>query len=493
MYNDSRHSGLRVQKLAGILNFGAAAVGGLVLLAIVAGSLIGLIPVLVAALAVIAGLAVAGAIAARAWQTAPARSRQVTAGVMAILVVALLGVIVFPHAGADNPLPSPGLASTAAPVASANPTPALSAAPSTPSTPATPTEATPTVGPVRFAVTGSMKTARDGQTATLLPDGSVLVAGGHNAGATKSFASAERYDPKTGTFGPTGSMSQPRMGHTATLIQADGGARVLMVGGYDDSSLRTAAVSELYDPATGKFSITGSLSEARFGHSATLLADGRVLVVGGQSRALALNSAEVYDPKTGRFTPTGPMAQSRFGQTATLLPGGKVLVAGGYNAGQMWLASTELFDPATGTFAAGAEMENPRVFHAAIALRDGRVLIAGGAGQPTFGGSISAVEIYDPATGKFSATGSMGKERSWLSLSLLSDGRVLAAGGQVDKDSGFIDSAEIFDAATGKFTPTSPMTTARSTQTATLLPDGRTLIVGGDDDVGNLSSAELLG
>src|SRR5664280_263643 len=436
MYNDSRHGGLRVQELGTVIDLAGAIAGGLVVLVFVAGALIGLVQPLVAALIVIAGMAVAAIVSARRWPTASVRAREGAGGVMAILVVALVGVTIVPHAGIEkplasrNPLPSATLMASAAPsVAQAEP-------------PLPVESASATAGPAQFAATGSMTSARDGHTATLLPDGTVLVAGGHATGVAGSFVSAELYDPAASTFIPTGSMAQPRMGHTATIVQRDGGARVLIVGGFDDNSQKTTGTAELYDPASGTFSATGSLSQARFGQTATLLADGRVLIAGGQSRALALNSAEVYDPKTGTFALTGPMAQSRFGQTATLLPNGQVLVAGGYNASQMWLASTEL---------------------------------------------------YDPATGKFRPAGNMATPRSWHSVSLLSDGRVLVAGGQDDKNSGFLSSADVFDPGTNKCIATGSMKVARSNQTATLLSDGRTLIVGGDDGSGNLSSAELFG
>src|SRR5664280_561965 len=384
MYNDSRHGGLRVQELGTVIDLAGAIAGGLVVLVFVAGALIGLVQPPVAALIVIAGMAVAAIVSARRWPTASVRAREGAGGVMAILVVALVGVMVFPHTSSDKPLPSLSLAPSATLATSAAPSLVESSTPTTATAESPTTSATSTPDTTQFIATGSMKIARDGQTATLLPDGSVLVAGGHATGAG-SFASAERYDSATGTFIPTGSMAQSRVGHTATIIQRDGGARVLIVGGFDDNSQKTTVTAELYDPASGTFSATGSLSQARFGQTATLLADGRVLIAGGQSRALALNSAEVYDPKTGTFALTGPMAQSRFGQTATLLPNGQVLVAGGYNASQMWLASTELYDPASGKFSPAGNMESPRVFHAAVALTDGRVLITGGSGTPGFG------------------------------------------------------------------------------------------------------------
>lgn len=488
MHNDSRHGGLRVEELGSIFDLAGRVVGGLVVLVLVAGALIGLVPPLVAALVLIAGMAVVAIGSARQWRIASDRAREGAGVMMAILAVALVGVMVFPHAVAEQPLASLNPAPSATPEVSTAPSVAELETPH--GGPATPP---PTPAPVQFAGTGSMKSARDGHTAALLPDGSVLVAGGHATGVYGSFVSAELYDPTTGTFSPTGSMAQPRMGHTATIVERDGGVRVLIVGGFDDTSQRTTASAELYDPAAGTFAATGSLSQARFGQTATLLADGRVLVAGGQSRALALNSAEVYDPKTGTFSLTGPMAESRFGQTATLLKNGQVLVAGGYNASQMWLASTELYDPATGKFSPAGDMESPRVFHAAVALADGRVLMTGGSGKPGFGGSLASIETYDPSTGKFSPAGSMTDPRSWHSASLLSDGQVLIAGGQNDKSSGFLSSADIFDPGTNKVTATASMKGARSYQTATLLSDGRTLIVGGDDSSGNLSSAELFG
>ncbi len=268
-----------------------------------------------------------------------------------------------------------------------------------------------------FSPTGSMATARGGYTATLLSDGRVLVTGG-KAEPTE-LASAELYDQRTGTFSPTGSMATARERHTATLL-ADG--RVLVTGGQgeppagDPTGLASA---ELYDPKTGTFSPTGPMTGRRVFHTATLLADGRVLVTGGlQTLAVGggfpLASAELYDPKTGTFSPTGSMATARIDDTATLLADGRVLVAGGTDlpnaesaSGEM-LASAELYDPTTGTFSPTGSMATARAGQTATTLADSRVLVTGGVELLTKTGPgpfLASAERYDPKTGTFSATG----------------------------------------------------------------------------------------
>jgi Galactose oxidase, central domain/Kelch motif len=183
----------------------------------------------------------------------------------------------------------------------------------------------------------------------LLADGRVLVTGGDRAAWTPSedLASAEIYDPKTGTFSPTGSMSTVRCFHLATLL-ADG--RVLITGGTDGAN--DLASAEIYNPKTGNFSVASSMAVGRAYQTATRLADGRVLVAGGggdYTNRQFLASAEIFDPKTGTFTPTGSMAEARTYHAATLLPDGRVLVTGGYGAVAP-LASAETYDPKTGTF-----------------------------------------------------------------------------------------------------------------------------------------------
>jgi hypothetical protein len=163
-------------------------------------------------------------------------------------------------------------------------------------------------------------------TATQLQNGKVLIIGGALTSASDPVATAEVYDPATGIFTMTGAMATAREQHTATLL-ADG--RVLIVGGTTSTGtgdLHPTATVEVYDPSTGSFSVTGSMAEARTFHTATLLPSGRVLVAGGGDEN---STAEVYDPATGSFSFTGGMEVGRSGHTATLLPNGSVLVAGG--------------------------------------------------------------------------------------------------------------------------------------------------------------------
>ena len=318
-------------------------------------------------------------------------------------------------------------------------------------------------GTNKFSPTGVLTTARGEHTATLLSSGLVLITGGGPAswvtGAGSFLASAELYDPKTGTFTNTGSMSTPRTGHTATRL-SDG--RVLITGGNDIAG-RAVATAELYDPATGTFSPTGSMSTVRGFHTATLLTDGRVLIAGGDTAAWDDNgpylaTAELYDPKTGKFTATGSMAVGRALHAATLLSSGRVLVTGGVSdSGNFSLASAEVYDPATGSFTAAGPMTVGRVFQSATLLPDGRVLVAGGlahgrvyASNPQF---LASAELFDPKAGTFSATASMADMRAFHAATLLGDGRVLITGGAVDSGVYRLASAEIYDPKSGAFVP----------------------------------------
>ena len=332
--------------------------------------------------------------------------------------------------------------------------------------------------------TGSLHTARYQHTATLLSDGEVLVAGGTGGlGGRPFLASAELYDQANGAWRATGSLNTRRNYHTATLL-ADG--RVLVVGGYDGGDGYLAS-AELYDLATEIWTVTGSLNTGRSYHTATLLPDGRVLVAGGSDGFNNLASAELYDPATGIWTVTGSLNTARILQTATLLPNGEVLVAGG-NGASGALASAELYDPVAGTWTFTGSLHTGRWFNSAVLLTDGKVLVADGLNPSEPSSSLASAELYDPATGIWSVTGSLNTAREdWTNTAtLLPTGQVLVAGGCC----GYIESSELYDPTTGTWTFTGSLNAARVAHTATLLPNGKVLAAGGLG-MATLKSAEL--
>jgi WD40 repeat protein len=310
----------------------------------------------------------------------------------------------------------------------------------------------------------------DGQTATLLSSGQVLVAGGETDSG--SLSEAELYHPQSGAWTVTGPMVAARTLHTAVVLPT---GQVLVAGGF---SVRftgaTLASAEVYNPQTGTWALTGSMSTARVYQTMTLLPTGKVLVAGGCGNPCItppLASAELYDPQTGTWTPTGSMTTARFYHTATLLPNGQVLVAGGADASFRDMSSAEVYDPDTGTWTAIAPMNQARGGATATLLPDGRVLVVGGCG-------CFSAELYNPSTGTWSLTGSMSTDRESNTATLLRTGQVLVAGGTVCDPYCFtLDSAELYDPGTGTWSPTGAMTEQRSGQTATLLPDGTVLAV----------------
>ena len=396
-------------------------------------------------------------------------------------------VLVLAACGAQNPpSTSPG-SPVATAASSATPVPIVTTSPSAKS------EA--------WTATGSMTEFRGEPTATLLASDRVLVAGGSDPGVVdgsipgRARSSAELYDPGTGRWTATGSMAEARAAHTATLL---GDGDVLVAGGTTRFEGPDLSSAELYDPDTGTWTVTGSMSEARVRPTATLLANGKVLVAGGSTGSpggTALSSAELYDPDTGRWTVTGSMSEARAAHTATLLADGHVLVVGGsgFFAAAGVIASAELYDPGTGKWTATGGMTEARFGTTATRLADGHVLVAGGSDAQFR--VVPSAELYDPGTGTWTVTGRMASVHAGHTATLLADGNVLVAGGRTRfADSGLWESAsaELYDPRTGTWADTGSMTGARVGGTATLLADGRVLVVGGSVDSGEpLSSAEL--
>jgi len=308
---------------------------------------------------------------------------------------------------------------------------------------------------------------RSGQTATLLPDGKVLIAGGMRRNQD-FYKSAELYDSATGKFQSTGEMNQRRVGHIAVLL---GSGKVLIAGGWVGQGGTDSA--ELYDPATGKFTVIAKMSVSRGRPSATLLADGDVLIAGGEIRDNeSLASAEIFHVKTLSFQATGSMRHARISHTATLLNDGRVLVAGGY--ADSVSASAELYDPKTGIFTETGSLGSARCKHTAGLLPDGRALIAGGSDSRGWNGNLSSAEIYDPHTGKFTAASMMHDSRFKLpdEAVQLGSGKLLIAGGSRE--------VEVFDPASGKFLVVAgQMNDKWHYMSETKLRDGSVLLAGG--------------
>jgi MYXO-CTERM domain-containing protein len=282
------------------------------------------------------------------------------------------------------------------------------------------------------------------------------------------------------SWGTTASMSEGRFFHTATLMP---GGKVLVAGGFTGTTSLTSTA--LYDPLTGRWTAAGPLATNRYQHTATLLPNGKVLVTGGYGTSGFIRGTELFDPASGTWTSAAPMTYQRIGHTATLLRSGKVLVAGGSNGEHV--APAELYDPVTNSWASAGSLAQGRLFPTATLLPSGKVLLASGSGSGSTS-YLTTSELYDPATNSWSATGSLAQGRYQHTATLLPDGKVLLAGG---KTSTAVNNADLYDPATGTWTAVSPLSKGREYPTATLLPDGKVLLVGGEGPNTQAATAEV--
>jgi hypothetical protein len=341
----------------------------------------------------------------------------------------------------------------------------------------------PTISAVAqsIATTGNLPSPQRNAVSVLLRSNAVLVVGG--IGPSSRLNSIAMYDPSSGSFSNVANMDAPY--DTATLL--DDGS-VLLAGGGNfvstGSGVDVLTTAQLYDPTTGSLSNTGPTLQGVISPTTVRLADGRVLLAGGKiynEGGAPTAAAELYDPSSGTFSFAGLMTTPRYNHTATLLQDGYVLIAGGSASGVTGnpLASAELYDPVSKTFSSINAMNTAHADHTATLLADGHVLIAGGSDRRnTARNSVTSIaEIYDPATRAFALTGPTQAPREFHQAVLLNNGEVLVAGG--DDTLHVLASTEWYDLTSGTFATGPMMSVPRSNFVATPLGNGDVLLAGG--------------
>lgn len=304
--------------------------------------------------------------------------------------------------------------------------------------------------------------ARSFATATLLHNGTVIVAGGLSGPYVVS--STELFSPATGTWTSLPSMSTPRHMHTATLLQ-DG--RVLVVGG-NATTTSTQASAEIYDPVRNTWRSVGSLPKPRYGHSSLVLPNGKVLIVGGAYHSTWINSVEIFDPWTETFSTVGSLNVARAGALLSLLSNGKVLAVGGALGGLSSPRSSEVFDPATSQWSLLPTLRPTEgTDQAGVTLRDGRILVTAFDSSDAF--------LFNPTTSVWSLAASLPSTRGDSILSLLPDGRALLTGGEATSGQPPL----IYDPMADQWTATDAETVDRNGHTAVVLASGDVLVSGG--------------
>ncbi len=355
----------------------------------------------------------------------------------------------------------------------------------------------PALAPAESMALGSwsgapgLRGGREFHSANLISGTRLLVAGGLRAGGPT--ATSQIFDSQTRRFSAAASLSTARVAHAGVTLY---GGKVLVAGGGNLSVTSPAeylSSAELYDPASNSWRAAGEMTTPRANHTATLLADGRILVAGGlNSVGRGIAGAEIYSPATNSWSPAGAMREARYHHTATILPNRKVLVTGGHqltgDGSTVALSSAELYDPASNSWAKAPRMRVPRDNHTATSLPDGRVLVVGG-GTRTAGFEAGA-ETYDAAANSWSSAGRLKEPRAFHATTLLPAGDVLAVGGL--NDCGALSSAQIFSASSGRWRPARSLRTPRGQLRATAFRDGQVIVTGGATITGSIiSSSEL--
>lgn len=344
-----------------------------------------------------------------------------------------------------------------------------------------------------WASLGAMTGARYSHTTTLLLDGKVLVAGGKdNVGALRT---TNVYDPIMNVWGTAGDMIGVRYAHSASLLQS---GKVLVVGGRNDTE--ALVTTELYNPVTNSWTAGTALDSARSDHTATMLSNGTVLVIGGKNSAgEALNNVVLYTPAAsgpGAWIPKKNLTTARYAHTATLLSDGRVLVVGGKNTAGDSLTDVTIYDPATNTWADDAlDLTDARADHTTVSLRTGKVLVMGGESKELVSEVSTIVYrntsvLYDPAANTWTSTAvPMNAARSKHTATLTPLGNVLVVGGL--NDVAILAGAEIYDPLTDAWSDAGNMSSGRQLHGAVLLPFGDVLVLGGNNGTDPLNTVDL--
>lgn len=280
-------------------------------------------------------------------------------------------------------------------------------------------------------------------------------------------------------------MPSARAAHSATRV-ADG--RVLIAGGCNADGCEEGIAGDalLFDPGSNTFAATGNLLQPRVGHRAIALADGSVLLIGGWTAGGVTASVERYRPADGRFEAAGELLQARDGFSATLLNDGTVLVAGGYEGGMRRLASAERYDPRTGRSEATGALATPRMSHTATLLADGRVLVAGGSRDSST--VLASLELYDPATARFQPAGSLARARHKHAAVRVDERVLLLGGASIPEHTGHFRDSQWWQAGTLTAGPAMSEGRYKFLDAAFAWPDGTVVVAGSGRNVEVLSA-----